>query len=498
MASFPLVAPGVLPIVEYPITIRVATVPYANLADLTTDQATEWLYQQTRVNIEWYMLPANSESDTIDLMLSSGARAPDVFLGPGTMDREQTAFYGDKGFFLPMNDYIARYSVEINRLFREYPIARSIETSPDGGIYALSQYDPCRHCHTTGIWYNATWLDRLGRGIPETTEEFFETLKAFRDDDPNGNGLVDEIPFTGAATTLAIVLEGYLMDSFEYNHAGEQFNIGDGRISAAFTSDTWRQGLRLLNGLYAQGVIDPDGFSQGEDKMMYRIGPDVDRYGALVATVPVGMTRVEGELLHDYRHLIAFPETKAQSRGFSGVPDDRSHKPMVAITYAAKYPAAVFRWIDYMYGESIRWGYGSSFGSKDAYRLPPLRDERDELWRAVSDYAHASIVSFVKGEKNVDTDWDAYLVELKEFGLNDYLKLSQAAVDRDVYEVVCGDDDCRGTVAECTQSGLVSSALFEDLMSLRNNAEGDEGCDDCRGPSAECTQHLVRDSVGAR
>ena len=43
------------------------------------------------------------------------------------------------------------------------------------------------------------WLDELGLSMPETQDELVEVLKAFRDQDPNGNGIADEIPTGGRA-----------------------------------------------------------------------------------------------------------------------------------------------------------------------------------------------------------------------------------------------------------------------------------------------------------
>ena len=37
-------------------------------------------------------------------------------------------------------------------------------------------------------------LDALGLEMPQTVDEYYETLVAFRDKDPNGNGEQDEIP----------------------------------------------------------------------------------------------------------------------------------------------------------------------------------------------------------------------------------------------------------------------------------------------------------------
>ncbi len=40
------------------------------------------------------------------------------------------------------------------------------------------------------------WLDKLGLKAPTTTDEMYAVLKAFKEKDPNGNGKADEVPFT--------------------------------------------------------------------------------------------------------------------------------------------------------------------------------------------------------------------------------------------------------------------------------------------------------------
>lgn len=43
------------------------------------------------------------------------------------------------------------------------------------------------------------WLDKLGLSMPTTQEEFVKVLEAFKTQDPNGNGIADEIPTGGRA-----------------------------------------------------------------------------------------------------------------------------------------------------------------------------------------------------------------------------------------------------------------------------------------------------------
>ncbi|MCB2478098.1 ABC transporter substrate-binding protein, partial [Listeria monocytogenes] len=51
---------------------------------------------------------------------------------------------------------------------------------------------------------NKAWLEKLGLTTPETTEELYEALIAFRDQDPNGTGLKDEITMTARAGLVVV------------------------------------------------------------------------------------------------------------------------------------------------------------------------------------------------------------------------------------------------------------------------------------------------------
>ena len=69
-------------------------------------------------------------------------------------------------------------------------IRDSIYSLPAGALHS--------RMHTTyGIQYiNTKWLERVGKEMPTTMEEFHDVLVAFRDMDANGNGdATDEIPF---------------------------------------------------------------------------------------------------------------------------------------------------------------------------------------------------------------------------------------------------------------------------------------------------------------
>ena len=61
------------------------------------------------------------------------------------------------------------------------------------------------------------------------------------------------------------------------------------------------------------------------------------------------------------------------------------------------------------------------------------QDELDavsDIEATIRSYADESIVNFALGNKDIETEWDAYLAELEAIGLDYYIEVCQSAYDR--------------------------------------------------------------------
>lgn len=56
--------------------------------------------------------------------------------------------------------------------------------------------------------------------------------------------------------------------------------------------------------------------------------------------------------------------------------------------------------------------------------------EYDELQSAISSYVTESVLAFVRGDMDVNNDWDSYITKLKGKGLDRYIQLTQETYDR--------------------------------------------------------------------
>lgn len=177
----------------------------ALVTDYEDNFQTKKLEEDLGINIEFYMLPSSAEDckTKLSLMATGGETLPDIIMVDGVMSAEQVLDYGSKGIFIPLNDYIADESM--CPYFSAIPeedmetIMTAI-TSADGNIYCLPKFETSTWNMTPNRYYiNGAWLDKLGLEVPTTTEELHEVLKAFVQNDPNGNGIADEIGVYGMA-----------------------------------------------------------------------------------------------------------------------------------------------------------------------------------------------------------------------------------------------------------------------------------------------------------
>jgi putative aldouronate transport system substrate-binding protein len=97
-----------------------------------------------------------------------------------------------------------------------------------------------------------------------------KVLQAFKAQDPNGNGKADEIPLSADVRDILIP---YFMNAFIYDPQGTSGNnnstlvLKDGKVDLQANKDGWREGLRYMNSLYKEGLIDKGAFTQNPDAL---------------------------------------------------------------------------------------------------------------------------------------------------------------------------------------------------------------------------------------
>lgn len=316
--------------------------------------------KMSNVQVEFIEAPTDGFAEKKNLLFASN-ELPDAMYRSGLTPLEAIR-YGSGGQLIPLENMIDKYAPNIKKLMDTYPEIRSAITTPEGHIYALPGIVSVNAARTDKRWMNQNWLKKLNLKEPETTEELYEVLKAFRDKDPNGNGKQDELPMT-ARNGLAIV--PIMAGSFGLDfQLGYNINLENDKVNLWMGSDRNKELLMYLNKLYTEKLLDPELFTQKEAQYLAKQGtgntgfffdqtnnPMLD---TKVADQYIGIAPVKGP--HGDRLQLAAP-----------VPRDFG---AFAITSVNKNPEATLRWVDYFYGDEgstlLRFGRkGESYELKD-------------------------------------------------------------------------------------------------------------------------------------
>ncbi|ACT01802.1 extracellular solute-binding protein [Paenibacillus sp. JDR-2] len=246
--------------------------------NLKTNDFSRLLEQKFNVSFNWQTIPYEGAKEKRQISLANG-HYPDAYILTSYIDQFSQADvirYGKQGIFYPLNDLIEQYAPHIKAAFEQEPGLRALNTAPDGNIYGLGAYSDCFHCsYPYKLWLNDKWLKKLGLDMPTTTEQLREVLQAFKDGDPNGNGVPDEIPLSGSTEEFGVRVLPYLMNGFVYDDDRTYLNVASGKVSLAAVKPEWQEGLKYVKSLYDQGLIDIGAFTQNSDAF-FKLGENAD------------------------------------------------------------------------------------------------------------------------------------------------------------------------------------------------------------------------------
>lgn len=252
----------------------VAFGPQGDNGTLKDNSFTKEVEEKFDIDFDWQTTTYDGSvaGEKRQVSLASGDYPDAYFLVPwvDAFSRSEIIKYGQQGVLVPLEDLIDEYAPTLKERFEEKPDWKESVTAPDGHIYAITQWSECYHCSfPSKLWMNTSWLNKLGLEQPTTTEELRTVLRAFKNDDPNGNGAQDEVPLSGSATQPIL---NYLMNAFSYAPVAGPSSppplvMDNGDVKLAATSDEWRAGLEYINSLAAEGLLDTAAFTQNGEAL---------------------------------------------------------------------------------------------------------------------------------------------------------------------------------------------------------------------------------------
>ncbi len=238
-----------------PVTLDIWAVKAAELQVDTTSLG-NWkaVEAATGVNINWSLISTQVKDEQFNLIMTSG-KLPDVMAYyEGKKGFSSVNKFGTEGAFLPVEDLIAEHAPHLKAALLDDPIVRETITAADGHIYYIPMMSALNAARGWFVRYD--WLEAVGMDAPTTTEELYDVLVAFKTQDPNGNGIADEVPmiFRRGGDDAFFNL-GALTYAFD---ADPSWIVRNGKVIYGPSESQYIDYLNYIARLYKEGLIDQE------------------------------------------------------------------------------------------------------------------------------------------------------------------------------------------------------------------------------------------------
>ena len=257
--------------------------------------------------------------------------------------------WGAEGYLVNFNDY-RDMTPNMNKYLEQYPAAEAYMTAPDGGIYTIPKISLDETDRFSRTFINKKWLANVGMEVPKTMDELYEVLKAFKEQDANGNGDPnDEIPFlyaSGYEAVERVLMSAYGIHTSEINYILQADE--NGKVYLANTTDAYKEYMKWMARAYSEGLIEQEAFVVEATTISDRAGKDqYGFYGCGSAPYVVAIQ----DISYDAENFVGVAALTSElnetpTAGRASVVQEAGR---VAISATSPYKEALVRMVDYMY-----------------------------------------------------------------------------------------------------------------------------------------------------
>lgn len=268
------------------ITIGIPRSPLVE--DYNTNSFTLWLEETTGHNIEFEYFTSVDAAQQLSTRVNGGMTLPDILWGfdLGTGVRSVFKDYGDSGFLVDLKEYFddkeksANFWELMEKAFPdEVEFNHMINRMTDqehGAMYGfpsieISAVDQMSY----QVYINQKWLDNLQLEMPTDNESLVEVLRAFKNQDPNGNGKPDEQPLVATdIDSLGSHGLNWLQSLFVPTRISTLFNLDENdQLTLPYTSDEYRQALCFIHDLVEEGLLADSNFKWNTTQVTNLMNP---------------------------------------------------------------------------------------------------------------------------------------------------------------------------------------------------------------------------------
>ena len=247
---------------EAPVALTALFVKHTLTKDIETFKWLANIQDQANVTVEWTQYISGDEYTAVKAAMFAAGDVPDLLFN-GTVSTDY-AVYG--GLFQELGQLIQDNGPNLTQMFANHPECKTAVTELDGKIWSTPKYQRVWPYTWGTMFINQDWLDNVGMEVPTTLGELYDVLKAFQEQDANGNGdPTDEIPMDYQSGYSASPLNflgsyGIQLCSNTTNNFG--FYAEDGTVKCFYLEDSYLDLVKYIRTLHEQGFVNPEALTQ--------------------------------------------------------------------------------------------------------------------------------------------------------------------------------------------------------------------------------------------
>ena len=241
------------------VKLRVEVFDRGNAPDgisITNSQMTQYVQKNfgdpNNIDVEFVPVPRSEEINQLNVLMAAGT-APDVIF---TYNTGAAYNWAKQGGLMDLTEVLDQNGPNLKRY---------LESSLKYGVFEGKQHSIVArrvNLQKYSSFIRQDWLDAAGLPIPTTTEETYEALKAFKEKNLGGKRTIP-LGFALAPDSYEPIIWSFIKEQSDEDRYLKSVTIGSREYP--ILADGHKDGMRFLNKLYQEGLLDPD-FALDKDK----------------------------------------------------------------------------------------------------------------------------------------------------------------------------------------------------------------------------------------
>lgn len=323
--------------------------------------------EETNLDLIWDTVPSAAWAERKAIMIA-GSDLPDVVAGGGITTDEQIQ-WGAQGLIVELTDLIDKYMPRFKEILGQHPEYLDLMKMPDGKIFSFIHTADIDFGMRGSLMYvNMDWLDAAGVDYTLRQEEFHSVLeknltpddfaamlRAFKTAFPSG------YPLSGTYDQLSAFREMY--GAWGRVENANHIMVENGQVVFTANQDPWKNAVKYFSGLWSEGLIDPEYFTQDYNTYLAKCQSSPSQVGFGLVWTAHQYDNSMGEAYKKW--ALVMPLVGADGKQEWLRNPKSVGTGIFSITSACKNPAVAARFQDYLYDEdnSFQLSMGEYGGS---------------------------------------------------------------------------------------------------------------------------------------